>query len=344
MKRMTHNEYNKFLKDNANKIYTDDDYSLTDFRRDTDSVKVTDYDLSSYSLSKDMKKIINTSFSSNGKNKNGNDIFFGRCEIDYVDDLAYSLNCLVECNLSYNGFYSNYKDKMILEFAEGDVTLVLCNSNEKYNQELRETVEFYNKNYEANIDMSELLFAPITNKKNVMNNNMETLFSFGTWDKFPYQGGFLIVNAQNRSDAIKEFRKHYPDINEGIINCSDIYTEPNIIKDFKENGNRGNGCHEYIDSLNNIRIIKSNELDIDSVEKFCNIHGAEAAFSILDSDQKNMFIEAQELILDSSGNFASEKVRDLYEMAVKDREKESNSIKTAPAMQTQPIKKSKPRR
>ena len=50
-------------------------------------------------------------------------------------------------------------------------------------------------------------------------------FTFGSWERFPYQDGYMIVIAENQSEAIAAFRKKYPDIVENTINCSDYYTE-----------------------------------------------------------------------------------------------------------------------
>ncbi len=75
---------------------------------------------------------------------------------------------------------------------------------------------------------------------------MEVLFSFGTSEQFPFQGGYIIINASNKIAAVEEFRRLYPDIHPGILNCSDVYTNPDLIKDFKESGNLGAGCHLYL--------------------------------------------------------------------------------------------------
>lgn len=75
---------------------------------------------------------------------------------------------------------------------------------------------------------------------------MEVLFSFGTSEQFPFQGGYIIINASNKIAAVEEFRRLYPDIHPGILNCSDVYTNPGLIKDFKESGNLGAGCHLYL--------------------------------------------------------------------------------------------------
>ncbi len=75
---------------------------------------------------------------------------------------------------------------------------------------------------------------------------MEFLFSFGSSQQFPFQGGYIIINASDSKKAVNEYRKRYPDRTPGILNCSDIYTNPDTIQDFKQNGNLGAGCHAYI--------------------------------------------------------------------------------------------------
>lgn len=50
-------------------------------------------------------------------------------------------------------------------------------------------------------------------------------FTFGSSSQFPYHGGYLIVKADDRNDAIEKYRKKYPDVNENTVNCAFIYSE-----------------------------------------------------------------------------------------------------------------------
>lgn len=50
-------------------------------------------------------------------------------------------------------------------------------------------------------------------------------FSFGSSDRFPFQGGYLIVKANNKKEALEKYREKYPDRNPNCINCSFYYTE-----------------------------------------------------------------------------------------------------------------------
>lgn len=51
--------------------------------------------------------------------------------------------------------------------------------------------------------------------------------------------------AENCAEAIKVFRKHYPDKHEGIVNCCDIYSEDYFSKTCMVDGNLGAKCHAF---------------------------------------------------------------------------------------------------
>ena len=71
-------------------------------------------------------------------------------------------------------------------------------------------------------------------------------FTFGTSDKFPFRGGWVEVLAPDYNAAIKTFRSKHPDVNEGIVNCSDIYTEERFMKTEMVHDNLGDTCHEVL--------------------------------------------------------------------------------------------------
>lgn len=68
-------------------------------------------------------------------------------------------------------------------------------------------------------------------------------FTFGTSKQFPFCGGWVAVIAPDRKVAVKTFRSKYPDVHEGIVNCSDIYTADQFSKSGMVDGNLGAGCH-----------------------------------------------------------------------------------------------------
>lgn len=71
-------------------------------------------------------------------------------------------------------------------------------------------------------------------------------FTFGTSEKFPYCGGWVEVFAPDRAKAVATYRSHFPDVNEGIVNCSDIYTEEQFMKTEMVNNNLGATCHKVL--------------------------------------------------------------------------------------------------
>ena len=75
-------------------------------------------------------------------------------------------------------------------------------------------------------------------------------FTFGIEGQ-PFEGGWVIVEAQNIEQAIAVFRAVFPDESEGIVNCADYYSEERFKQTemYKKNSNCGSGCHGTI-SLN----------------------------------------------------------------------------------------------
>lgn len=59
-------------------------------------------------------------------------------------------------------------------------------------------------------------------------------FTFGSSDKFPFNNGYLIVKAENIRQAVSLFRAYFPDRTDGVINCSDYYTEADWENDVKK--------------------------------------------------------------------------------------------------------------
>ena len=45
-------------------------------------------------------------------------------------------------------------------------------------------------------------------------------FTFGSWEGFPYQHGYLIAKADDLSSAIAKFREKYPDKHKNTVNCA----------------------------------------------------------------------------------------------------------------------------
>lgn len=51
-------------------------------------------------------------------------------------------------------------------------------------------------------------------------------FTFGSWERFPFQNGYIIVKAKDIREAARKFKAKYPnDRDETVLNCSDYYSE-----------------------------------------------------------------------------------------------------------------------
>ena len=85
---------------------------------------------------------------------------------------------------------------------------------------------------------------------------LKFFFTYGTSKQFPYQGGWTEIDAPSKGVAQELFRVYHPDVNPGILNCSEIYPE----EEFRTSkmlirGNLGARCHEKI-SIEIIRLTR----------------------------------------------------------------------------------------
>lgn len=70
--------------------------------------------------------------------------------------------------------------------------------------------------------------------KEIYPEKMEVLFTFGSWEGYPYQNGYIIIKAYTLQDAIAEFRTHYPDIHKNTLCCADYYCKPSSVSEIKQ--------------------------------------------------------------------------------------------------------------
>lgn len=72
-------------------------------------------------------------------------------------------------------------------------------------------------------------------------------YTFGMDERFPFQGGWTEVIADDINNAHAVFRRKHPDRTPGILNCSDYYTEQQFRKsEMYGNGNLGRKCLEVL--------------------------------------------------------------------------------------------------
>lgn len=87
-------------------------------------------------------------------------------------------------------------------------------------------------------------------------------FTFSLNDHFPYQGGWVIVEAETEHKARKIFNEKYPPFENGLLRCAFVYSEEEFMKTtMAKEGNYDAWCHEVIKEGGSFRkvwlIIKS---------------------------------------------------------------------------------------
>ena len=73
-------------------------------------------------------------------------------------------------------------------------------------------------------------------------------YTYGSWEGYPFQGGWTVVRAQDRKTADRLFRRHHADRTPGVLNCAFVYTwEEFVGTGMAQNGCCGIGCREIIE-------------------------------------------------------------------------------------------------
>lgn len=75
-------------------------------------------------------------------------------------------------------------------------------------------------------------------------------FTYGSSESMPYKGGWSIVKANDRDQAIEIFRAVHPNApNSVCVNCAGIYTEEHFKETsmYKKDDNLGHNCWETIE-------------------------------------------------------------------------------------------------
>lgn len=70
-------------------------------------------------------------------------------------------------------------------------------------------------------------------------------YTFGSDEQFPFQHGWIVIEAGSQKEADTIFREHFPDRpgHEGILNCAFVYTEEQWARMDPEHNWTGNVCH-----------------------------------------------------------------------------------------------------
>ena len=78
---------------------------------------------------------------------------------------------------------------------------------------------------------------------------MKFYYTYGSDPRFPYQGGWTEICAPDRKAADALFRAYHPDRTPNVLNCADVYQEPEFFTTdmYKDDDNLGQGCREMIE-------------------------------------------------------------------------------------------------
>lgn len=87
----------------------------------------------------------------------------------------------------------------------------------------------------------------VTGKNNDNSIDIKNFYyTFGALPQYPYEGGWVEVQAESLKKAHEMFRIKFPDVQKDVLNCADFYTEEQFKNAFKNGENRGKGRHETI--------------------------------------------------------------------------------------------------
>lgn len=181
VKIMTHNEFDKYLEEIANRVYTDPNYNILDYKRDADSVIVKGFELEKSFLSEDHKTIVNEFFDTNDLTNNGNMFLRGHLNCyDMIYGFAKMLSCETICDNGLTSYFRNDKEKIILTFSEGDIALTVCNSEEEFQKEVTAADIFYGIKASFSKKLEE---AKIKHQQSLNKNNHEPSKKFPEKDR-----------------------------------------------------------------------------------------------------------------------------------------------------------------
>ena len=141
---MSHNQYQAFLQHNANRLCEDAGYTLEDYRRDAEGVELLPFRLEQFDLDSGVQDFINQRFTSISYTPAGDACL--QCHVTSSVGsrfIADALGCELVCNQGFSGFYKNDRSRLLLEFCEGSVSLLICGSQKSYAAQLAEFNRFY---------------------------------------------------------------------------------------------------------------------------------------------------------------------------------------------------------
>lgn len=152
---------------------------------------------------------------------------------------------------------------------------------------------------------------------------MKTYFTFGSAETFPYQNTYLIIEGVSQEDCMTDFRRRYPDITEGVLNCAFAYSQ----EEWEKVKGRFDGIEpvknhcteEYINSFGDLFIFIPSEKQILCISEGTggNLMDEDEDAGYVDYiDYEQYSVEAEFPEVDGGNIMMKEYVRDKYNQLV----------------------------
>lgn len=146
MSKMTKNEYQKYMRECASKLYTVPGYTMDDYHRELDAVEILPLDLKRFNLDPETEKWINILFTHEDEDRNGNYMLLGFTQNDGIEiaklDLLYG-----DYANAYSYYAYNDKEMLLFTYCEGDTTLTLFETTKAYAKAKQESQKWYEEQY-----------------------------------------------------------------------------------------------------------------------------------------------------------------------------------------------------
>jgi hypothetical protein len=147
---MTHNQYHKFLEENASKVWTPNNgYGMKEYNEDADRVDIIPFDLSEYPcLSSKTTEYISKHFNTEDTDRSGHRMFRGFIgdSIAAWEHEKEALKVNSHFGFYYSGYGKNEDEYIIYTWCEGDTTVTVFNNSVDFFKEVASCEEFYMNN------------------------------------------------------------------------------------------------------------------------------------------------------------------------------------------------------
>lgn len=144
---MTKNEFKKYMKECASKLYTENGYTMEKYNADLDAVTILPLNLDKFSaLTDKTKEWINKLFDEEDTDSNGNYMLRGFTRREGAEVNILNCNYGDYAN-AYSFFAYNNTEYLIYTYCEGDTTLTIYPDKETYEKGYKKTHDWYKENY-----------------------------------------------------------------------------------------------------------------------------------------------------------------------------------------------------